>query len=284
MRVRRNWYPRLRSIPVVLVFLLIEAAPVLPENRGTSKDREVPYTMGYVWTSSTDDLRGEALFFFSNSALGIADGLLVETPQGRRVVLTSRLAAQHGWSSVTLRDDSTGWWFNVTQEYDLRASGLDEFLREASTWFVPGKGRTVTMSVRSSGGLSYEEEIAFESQPREMHNAFIGRLRSAGLTDELRSEIPVELTEAIAFLDAAFWRHDKRSVIDILAAITPEAVRQWGYTGLGWKEIEGGRSQRGVTVSDPEILEFTSRFASINARQPLGTDPLDILKRPDPAL
>lgn len=183
---------------------------------------------------------------------------------------------------MTLRDDSTGWWFNVIQEYDLRASGLDEFLREGSTWFVPGKGRTVTMRVRSSGGLSFEEEIAFESHPRDMHNAFVEKMQSAGLTDELRSEIPVEFTEAIAFLDAAFWRHDKRSVIDILAAITPEAVRQWGYTGPRWEEIEGRRSQRGVKVSDLELLEFTSRFASIDARQPLGADPLEVLKRPDP--
>jgi len=282
MRVRRYLFLRLRSIPLLLIFLLTATAPVSPETDKSSRNREVPYTMGYVWNSSAEDLRGEALFFFSNSALGIADGLLIETPRGRRLVLTSHLAAQHGWGRVTLRDDSTGWWFEVTQEYDLRASGLDEFLREGSTWFVPGKGRTVTMRVRSSGGLSFEEEIAFESQPRGMHKAFVERMRSAGLTDELRSEIPVELTEAIAFLDAAFWRHDKRSVVDILAAITPEAVRTWGYTGLGWKEIEGGRSQRGVKISDPELLEFTSRFTSIDARQPLGTDQLEVLKRPEP--
>lgn len=90
-----------------------------------------------------------------------------------------------------------------------------------------------------------EEEIAVESQPRKMHDALVERMRSTGLADELRREIPFEFTEAIAFLDAAFWRHDMRSVIDILAAVTPEAVRQWGYT-----------------------------------RQALGAEPLDVLKRP----
>lgn len=66
MKGRQTWPRRLYSPTVLLMFLLMGSAPVQPQTHDSSKDREVPYTMGYVWTSSADDLRGEALFFFSN--------------------------------------------------------------------------------------------------------------------------------------------------------------------------------------------------------------------------
>lgn len=240
------------------------------------EDRRTPYTVRHEWTSGNQERHGEGLFLFSNSSAGAVMTLLVETPAENRVVIREEVAAQHGWDRERFVDDASGWWFELSRRYDVRASGFREFLYKAMDWFEAGHGRTLRVQLRSSDGLNFQTEILVESDASRMNRAIAEELRRAGGVAAVPSSMPETAAEAIAFLDAATKLYNLRGVVEVLAALAPAETRKWGYLGLGWEEAEEF-VQRGVNLTSPEAIDFASRFTHIDSVQPLGKDPLERL-------
>jgi len=234
-----------------------------------------------IWSTTTRPLSTEGYFFHSHGPVGAVATLLVESPSGRRVVIENRLAVQNGWRQTTLVDDATGWRFTITRHYDFRAPNLDQFFKDGYDWFVPGKGRVIKVAAAVNGRQFFEAEMPVEAQSSTMHAAFVDLLRKKGLAESLEQEVPAGLNEAIAFLDAALQTANLRSVVNVLAGIAPQEIGKWGYRGLGWTQDEKF-VQLGVTVSSPEILDFTSQFTSLDPAHPQGTDPLASLAAATP--
>ncbi|HSL84099.1 MAG TPA: hypothetical protein VLF66_15105 [Thermoanaerobaculia bacterium] len=269
------------STAVILTMVQLMTLSLAPP-AATAEDRQTPYKILYSWTSSSGDLQSEGLFLFSNSSQGIVSRFLIQTPEGSSVVLTKYLSAAQGWSRVVLEDDRTGWWAAVNEQYPVKGLLLTEFLQKLLEWYVPEEERHVTMSLESSGGLRFEKDVLIDERPSEMYAEFLDAMEQSDLAKELRTEIPDELSEAIFFLDAAFRRPDKRSVIDVLAGVLPQADSRWGYRGLGWEENEE-LAERGVTITSSELLAFISRFGSIDPGRPLGDDALLNLQKETPS-
>lgn len=271
----------LNPVCKMVVVAAVLAIATSPTHATPPKDDDTAYMMAYSWTSSRSDTNARGLSFFQSSTAGLASRVLVETPEGRHVVLTNELSVRPSWDRVLIRDDQTGWWFEVTQQYDVRAQGLQEFFSKALDWYMPGEGKTATFFARSQGGVNFVHEVSIASDPTEMNHAFVEALRADGQGAELLKEIPDGFSEAIRFLDAAFEGDDKRRVVEVLALLTDRDEDPWGYSTLTWNE-DSKLNGNGVTVTKPDDLAFTSDFGTVDPRNPLGNQPLNVLDEEQP--
>jgi len=255
----RGWDLRgTRGVAIAALGLLLL---VTSEGAGAEKyDRDLGYHREVRWVSASAESEGQGLFLFRSAQAGLAQRVFVETPAGRHIILDETLHAQSGVERVRLIDDETGWWAEVTKRYGFESASLDEFFDRPEHYPSGRPDRTVTYTVRTSNGFEFESEVPAR-QPEEELAALAEEIEGADAAGRLAEKVPEDLLAGMGFLRQAVLQESVlnmgRSVIDVLSAATRPQPLPAGI----WEEREGPARQ-GLTLADPDMVRFISRFAT----------------------
>ena len=137
------------------------------------------------------------------------------------------------------------------------------------------------LRARSREGIDFSRTLPIESTLTDAHLAFAQAFRAEGPVEELRAEMPEDLTNTLAFLEVAFEGADMKGVINVLSAIVLGAEARDSAAGVPWQEEEE-LGKNGAIVADPRDLEFSAEFGSIDARDPLSDQTSEVLAFDDP--
>lgn len=236
-------------------------------------DRPAGFHQTVRWESSSAS-SAKGLMFFRSSAQGAIKRMLIESPDGRPLVLTRELLVQHGVDREELRDEETGWHVELTKRFTFRATSLSAYFARASEWKAPGEGKKVELTLRTSTGLLFSAAVPLQAQPAQEHASFAALLKRE-IGEELALDLPEGLSEALAFLEAAFERSgsDARGIIEILSAalgISSEGA------GTQWRQVDSAQL-RSLELVDADDIAFASNFPSVVPITPLPIDILEVL-------
>jgi hypothetical protein len=226
------------------------------------------------WSSDSEgESSGRGLYLYECDPNGWNSRLLVETATGARVVLTGTLDARHGREYMKLQDDVSGWWIASQRNVRLRGKDLSDFLRKAYDQLEPGPGRSTLYKVTSSGGFALELEVPIRGHSESDWGQILEATRSAGLDSRLAAQLPVGVKEAMPLLRAlpapAPGVESTGQTISypsiLLAGVHPPAI-----TKRAEVHETAGPIEKGLVLTAPELLDFASRFRSVNGTEPLA--------------
>lgn len=269
------WTTRLLQATFGLV-LALTVSPSGSSPMSDPYDRQSSFHQDVEWVSPQEGVSAQGLFFFQSSAKGLASRVLVRSPAGRRVVLTNVLLVATGRDRARMLDDQSGWWAEVEKDYGFTASGLWEFFRKADVALMPGEGRKIKYTVRTSEGLEITSELPVQSHSDPAYRVLAALLVEASLAESLRSQIPEGLGEVVVFLEHAVDQvgSTSRGPAVVLAALVEHGPREESYTRLSWSEEEGPL-RKGLTLKEPSLLGFADGFRSVGGAEPLPPGELD---------
>lgn len=238
----------------------------------------------FEWREARGTGRASGLYLMDMVPAGMVSRVLVEGPAGRRIRITNALDPRRGLETCELLDDATGWRARLDLDFGYQADGLGAFFaadeaRSAAAQHVPFRLRFA-----ADGTPPVEVEVAAEERA-VLHAAAAEAALSAGAGKELAARLPPGLAEAVLFLDSSMsphplqahnegdnFAHGLRGVVEILADIVraapPEGLEVERYA-TPWP-MTVRPMERGTSSSDPTVLEFISRFRSVQNSDPLS--------------
>jgi len=254
-------------LPSLLVALVVCLASALPAGSEVSSAERPGYRTLLEWESGSGSAAG--VVFFRASEDQLTRRLLVETPEGRRLVLTKRLLVQEGQDRYELVDDETGWWVRLVKDYDFEVETLDEFFSRWEELLKPGEGREVEMELLTSQGLHFIATVPVAQQGETETATFAQRLLESDVGSELRDEMPEEVERGIAFLEVAFEpsASSLRALPQVLAEVVDPEVRK-AASHATWKKTAEKLRYR-LAPESQEEARFVAQFLSVDPTEPL---------------
>lgn len=255
------------------LLLALTGIVYFPAGRADSQvgyDRPTGFHRSIHWKSPTATARG--LMLFTSGAPGLVKRVLILTPTNRHMVLTRTLLVRRGEDSERLVDEESGWWVEITERREFRASGLDEYFAEVHDWIAEETKHEAQFTLRTSEGLDTSATTPVLDQPRPRYRALADALRDKGVPQELRRGLPKGVEESLSFLWSAYEQQvsDSRAIIDTLAF----ALGTASAAGEGEWEQVNGKPTHGLKLSDASQLAFTSEFSSVDSKEPLAAGEL----------
>lgn len=243
----------------------------------TPAAEEASFLRTLQWISPKGDREVPGLFLVETSRLGMVSRLLLQSPGGRSIVLTQNIDPNTGKTAVRLLDDATGWWAELTYDLGIHEETLKDFFRRARA-LSAGVPLPATLSV---AGRNTFQAIVPSGLDDVTARAFVVDLEAAGKAKEFVEEIPEDLWEALGFIEASVspdllprdpdekfaWAMRPIALILLEAGrasgleVASEKQVRWSIEILGW--------QKGLTIIEPEWLDFVSQFRSVENANPL---------------
>lgn len=253
-------------LALITFFTLVTVAPLSSASPATdSSQASTGYYRTIEWRSEQETARG--LFLFRSEPAGLMRRVLIEDPDGRRLVLTKVLLPREGVDHEVLLDERTGWRIELTKRFPFKAPTLRDYLRMSLQDDPPGLGEDLPFTLSTNTGFSFSASVVVAEQPALEHQRFAQSL----LADEASREgleLPAELADSVRFLDRAFETEasDSRGIIEILAAV----LGRGGGVGVAadWRQLDGAPVP-GMTVGDGELVAFATEFGSVDPAAPL---------------
>jgi len=173
-------------------------------------------------------------------------------------------------------DDQSGWWAEVEKDYGFTSSGLWEFFRKADVALMPGEGREIKFTVRTSDGLEITAKLPVQSRSDPAYRALAAQLDEAGLAESIRNQIPDGLGEVAVFLTRALDQvgSPAKGPAAVLAGLVEPRQREDEDRQSIWAERPGSL-RKGLSLTDPALLEFADGFRSVGGVEPLPPGELD---------
>lgn len=232
----------------------------------------------FSWSSSSATAKGRGLLIFHATPDGSVTKLFAEAPGGTRVVVSDVINPRSGELHERVRDDSTGWWLEITRDAGIRATTLSEAFKKAREELSPDR---TTMPGRLRFRGSDEVEVVVPILPSGKPDcASVAGKVSPDFRRVLLQQVPAQLREPVAFLETALgperdgvpqYGAELRCSVEFLAAL----LRQEGLLkppSAAWSQettvVGGGRKDAVLKTEEDKF--FLSGFKSISdASRPL---------------
>src|SRR5258708_4227787 len=209
------------------------------------------YSFGH-WMGPLGVAHFLSLMRFTDST--VAQRVLIVTPKGPAVVLSSLFNAPTGKRRFRIAADVGNWWLELGETVDLKMERFDESVDEM--WRIKRR----RYSLECSDGARVESDSM---------EGLIEGLRSGGRLNAMRNAVPNDVVEARQFLYAITGSDDEYSEwmqpVWVLARLFGEEMK----TDSSWTLVTE-HSRSGLIVRDPEAIRFMAAFHSVAAEQPLG--------------
>jgi hypothetical protein len=183
-----------------------------------------------------------------------AQRVLIVTPNGAGVVLSSLANAPTGEMRDRIATAAGDWWLEVKEVDDLKMERFDELVDEA--WRIKRR----RYSLECSNGVRAESDSM---------KGLVEALGSLGRIDAVRNAVPKEVVRARQFLYAITGPNGEYAALGppvwVLARLFGEEMK----TDTSWKLVTE-HFRKGLIVRDPEAIRFMAGFHSVVAEQPLG--------------
>ncbi len=248
--------------------------------------REAAFHRAFEWREPAGDGSASGLYLMDMVPAGMVQRVLVEDPAGRQVRITQSLDVRRGVQTTELLDDATGWQARMELDFGFRAETLGAFFAADEARSKAAEPAPLRLRFAADGAPAVETEVA-ATDPAAVHAAVAEAVR-ASAAGALVAGLPEGLAEAVLFLDGSLspeplesrsegdnLAHGARGVVEVLAAAlraAPPEGLDAGRWGTRWP-MTVRPIERGTSSSDPMVLEFVSRFRSVQNADPLADRP-----------
>lgn len=276
-----------RYASLILVLLTVASSAVAVAETQPERD----YGSGSVhryfeWRNSEGEGRATGLYLVDFVPTGMVSRVLAEDPAGRQVRITVSLDPRRGVQICELLDDATGWRARLELDNGLRADTLGAFFAADVARSAARQPVVYRVSFTADGTRPVVVDLELDVvEPETLHAAVTEAVSAAGAARQLAPRLPPELAETVLFLDSSMspqplqahtegdnFAHGLRGVVEVLADILhtapPEGLEVERYA-TPWP-MTVGPMKRGTSSSDPAVLEFVSRFRSVENADPLS--------------
>jgi hypothetical protein len=243
---------------------------------GTPWERSTGISELLTLVSSRPGVLGSALVVSQWPRQTALRRILLQTPEGGRLILTKVQHPTQGMSLLSLEDDPSGWTMTLTERSELTFDDIEETLDPGrlsarwkkasyrSDWTLVAPGMAPLILRSTTGDVSLGSQLA-------------EAIHAQGQGEAVRGAMPPSLLEEIEFLGAlldnrqcvgSFLEFEPLdSVLRSLGAVPGGLAR--GYGSLQWEPVTAMR-QRGVVLETGLAHEFARGFRSLDSVRPLS--------------
>lgn len=239
-----------------------------------------------TWETPDGVAKERGMYVLDAAPTGVVRRLLAFDPVAEwRAILTETLDPSRGLSIVELRDDRSDWWARGEIDFGVQEDSLgDYFIRAREELTLDSPDRSLLLRLTTSNGQEISVDVSVAGS-EDGWATFFGEATATGQLREVAAGIPRDFQPAVLFLDrwATNWLTRSDSVFDevqssqtelvnVLAGAIHSADRGSRPDGevAEARIIVRGPNQKGRGVVDPELLELTSRFRTIQNAEPLA--------------
>ncbi len=260
-------------------------ASELPTEDPGQRNRALEVHSGFTLAPPEGGEPAKGLLLFESGPAGSVTRLLLALPEERsRLVITYESNARTGRKSDRLLDDTTGAWLQVEwgtgQPSRDNAEAYRKWLRELQK----GRGDRRTagwIALRTSSGRSWQHAGGVTTIGADFAD-FGNWLSGREYARELVGSVPASLLSALAWLNQLAVPVGDGRVEPELGWIFQPLTSSLGQvlsTRAGvvnpakgsrpWRQEKAALTP-GLTLTEPELLELTSRFRSLSNTEPLA--------------
>lgn len=214
------------------------------------------------WTGAEPAGLAAGLFFYRGNEGGQTNTILVETPSGKRIVGTERLDVIAGTDTFLVEDDASGWWIEVRKKWPRQWASMSDFFDHGQEDLdeVSRQGEESEVVVRIPDGVVFDGALPV-LVPGEDFEALGRALSERTSGDDLGTELPPNLVEALPFLEAVLGQSS--SMGSKFGPLVGLLRRQAGLPRSAidsevWSENREFRP--GLLVKEPAAVELLQRF------------------------
>lgn len=258
----------------VLKALAMSAALMLPTGATIADEPAVQQVMQWIPVEGTAATKEARVLQITERRSGVLmSRRLIEPPAGHRVVVTLSTNGYAGTFLTQLVDDETGWWVELETDFGFETENLKEFLNLVGDRINEPEA-TLHLTLRTSENVRHEAEVSVAGQIHLAAEAFGRGLASTPTGQALAESIPPGLVPTLAFLNqhtTATYIEGILTLTRLLAALEP-AVADPATSPGRWR-FEAEESNKGFTVTDPELRSFMERFSTVDPDRPMEPIP-----------
>lgn len=244
-----------------VVVLLLSAFPVKVLNATPVRN--------ITWQGRNHQQSARAIMSARVDDAHVIDNMLLRTPAGNQVIISSWVNAWDGTMRIRLTSDSTGWWMEVRTESGVSAPTLSEFFAKAGAVVQESTGHRIARELVTSDGLRYRQDDLVPYDEMKAYDAFVEGLRASGTAEQLRKNAPSSLREVVSFLQRAVistselvgYGYDLHAPAAVLWNVL-EADPDYHYETDLWSESVTMANR--VSLADPDDLQFVKGFRNIS--------------------
>lgn len=232
------------------------------------------------WQDSDGADQESGLFLIEHSPYGNVRRVLAAHPDDEwRAVSTYMLDGVTGREVLELVDDKSGWSARAEIRYGIEAETLAAFFERAGY----GLSSEDQVELRLSTNQGVEEVLRIPATEPDFWAAFARDL-SPDQASRIAHSIPADFRPGVIFLDDCLKRWlgvagdtatEPREPTDLIRVLA-DALRRTFPEAQRWavepdaRRLAIGPNHRGSGIVEPEILELTARFQSVENADPLA--------------
>ncbi len=273
----------------VLISILLLAAPVLASL--PAEDEEVRFPglqRGVQWQRlNHEEQTAAAMIFVAWLPDRELTRVLLETPAGRRLVLTKEHFALDGVVRYRIADDELGWWAELTEESGLVFDNIEQLAQPTEVVrHLLKEDSSTTLTLRASGLSDFEWATSLWDEAK--HDDLFEQLDFEGRGEQLLRAMPRSTRSAVGMLakllaadDADTSLAEFRALVrTVMAALEryEEASELRRLRGGGAWEVAERTAKAGILIEDETAAQFVAAFNEVPARDPLSD--LRLVPRP----
>lgn len=274
---------------VTVVVAMIAIAPLTIARQSSSVDA-YGYGSGaayglMAWETLEGEVTEQGLFLIENAAAGNIRRLLIcPVAESWRAIATYTLNPAAGMTSLELRDDRTGWWIRADQFFGVQGDTVGEFFARADEELSQDDPRDYS-ELRLSTRDGFERLARAPASELDSWASFLTTM-DAGELEELAKTVPPGFREAVWFLNESLMNwisaapsgiasQPRSEMTDLFGVLASALDSQYSEAhershGNHSRVMRVGESYKGRGVVEPEVLELTARFRSVDNADPLA--------------
>lgn len=232
------------------------------------------WKLDWIQASPEEQREAHGLLIMEAADRGLVERLVYESSNGNRLVGTFTATPRQGRLVEHLADDATGWWIELELDFDHQWNGWRHFAFTVDEVFYPGSDRTIRGRLTTKNGL--ELELTMQPPQGGLPDAegFAQAISELEATDRLIAGIPEHIVPSIyettaVFADPMTTGAARGWFAGLLRGVLPPPKHWNEARETGWVQSKS-KIHLGLGLTEPEMLEFTSRFQSISNADPLG--------------
>lgn len=217
------------------------------------------------WREPGGSAEATGLFFYWDDIGSQTGTLLLVTPTGQRFIGRTVLDAVAGRETYSLKDDQSGWWIEVHQQWPVSWPTRDALFQTGTEDLEAARerGEKMQVSVRTPNDVLLDTALPMVSPTEDF--AALGRSLDPPQVQALREEQPASVTESLPFLESVLANPSSQgSKLGPFVSFLRDQAGLDDPTASGMSWSENKEFKPGLTVEEKAFASLLQSFQHIN--------------------
>ena len=262
---------------VMLAAVFVTLVGMSESKAGATRDYPWGIRESIQWRNA-DGKMAESLTVTEYSAERAVTRMIVEAPNGQKLILTYEVSPQKGESSARIETQNRAWFVQLEKVSEMKLDSMDDYFKPASyAEKFRQEDRRVTFAVKAQGIETFEFSLS-EWDDLQAHKLYNG-LQHADRIEALVRLIDSDLKDALRFLWEASRPVDCHGGMLPFSPLAELMYMAFDHdrTGFPTKDPPERQSwvpetsgvRKGTSLEDAHELDFAERFSCVNSSAPL---------------